>query len=403
MNPIAKLTGPTSRYSLIQGSYWACYAVINTYASVYLLFRGFSNTQIGVIISLSSVLSALLQPLVSRVADHLRRMPLRQFTALLILLQLPAGLLLLLLPGHLPQTLLYSLLLILIQLVLPLCSALGMACLNHGLTMDFGTARAGGSISFGVFSALCGQLVLWCGEQSLPVAMTVLNLLFFLSVLTFRWRAVEEAPRPVPAEDPSAGATGSRPFLLQYRGMVWVLVGVVCLLISHNVLNTFAIQIITPLGGDSGQMGTMILIQALVELPVMFLFTWMLKKANSRLWLRLSGIGFFLHAFGTLLSPNVLGIYLSQIFEMPGYAVLTLASIYFVNETVREDQRVQGQAWFAMAMTLGNVLSSFFGGMLLDWGGATILLVFASAAGAVGMLLFWFLLSGKSKTMTPVK
>lgn len=402
MKTLAKLTGPTSRYSLIQGTYWGCYAVINTYASVYLLFRGFSNTQIGVIISLSSVLSALLQPLVSRVADHLRRMPLRQFTALLILLQLPAGLLLLALPGHLPQTLLYGLLLVLIQLVLPLCSALGMACLNHGLPLDFGIARAGGSICFGLFSALCGRLVLWCGEISLPVAMTVLNALFFLSVFTFRWKAVEEAPRPVPAEA-HQGQRSGRPFLLQYHGMVWVLVGIVCLLISHNVLNTFAIQIIAPLGGDSGQMGTAILIQALVELPVMFLFTWMLKRANSRLWLRLSGIGFFLHAFGTLLSPNVLGIYLAQIFEMPGYAVFTLSSIYFINEAVREDQRVQGQAWIAMAMTLGNVLSSFFGGMLLDWGGASLLLVFGSAAGAVGMLLFWFLLAGQSKTMTPVE
>jgi PPP family 3-phenylpropionic acid transporter len=92
-----------------------------------------------------------------------------------------------------------------------------------------------------------------------------------------------------------------------------------------------------------------------------------------------------------------------QIFEMPGYAVLTLASIYFVNEMVAGEDRVQGQAWITMAMTLGNVLASFVGGLLLDYTSVFLLLTFASLAGAVGMLIFFLLLRKGSRALTPVE
>ena len=397
----SRLLGPTSRYALIQGSYWACYCSIITFSSVYLLFRGFSNSQIGVLISAAGILSAILQPFVSRLADGLRRMSLRQFTALLVLFQLAAGSLLLLLPGRLPQTILYALLLILIQLIMPLCSALGMACINRGLALNFGVGRSGGSISYGVFSALCGQLVLWFGELSIPVAMTVLNLIFLASVFTFQFKGAEREPA-VTDQSQREKPPGGKPFFLKYRRVLWLLFGVVCLLISHNVLNTYAFQIIQPLGGDSGQMGTMLMIQSLVELPVMFLFAWMVSKVSSRFWLRISGIGFFLHALGALLAPNMLVMDVIQIFEMNGYALFALASIYYVNEMVEDSERVQGQAWFSMAMTLGSVLASLVGGLLLDCASVFVLLVFATAAGAVGMAIFWVLLAKGTTTMMPV-
>jgi PPP family 3-phenylpropionic acid transporter len=286
-----------------------------------------------------------------------------------------------------------------VQVVLPLCSALGMACINSGNAMNFGVARGAGSISYGVFSALCGQLVLWFGEISLPLAMTALNLILMGSILVFKFKGMEGQPQA--EARPEKRKEGGKPFLLKYHGIIPLVIGVVLLLVSHNVLNTFAFQIVTPLGGDSAAMGTMLLIQALVELPVMFFFSWMIARASSRFWLCVSGVGFFLHALGALLAPNMFWMNVIQIFEMPGYAVLTLASIYFVNEMVAGEDRVQGQAWITMAMTLGNVLASFVGGLLLDYTSVFCLLTFASLAGAVGMLLFFFLLRKGSRTLHP--
>ena len=62
------LTKPTPRFVAIQSSYWACYCCIISFSSVYLLDQGFSNAQVGLVISLGGLLSALLQPRVSRAA-----------------------------------------------------------------------------------------------------------------------------------------------------------------------------------------------------------------------------------------------------------------------------------------------------------------------------------------------
>lgn len=384
----------TARYTLIQASYWPCYCVIITFASVYLLHQGFRNTEIGIVISVAGVLSALLQPFVSRRADHLRRLALRQFAALLILGQAGLCLLLKCLPGRVFQILLYSGLLVLIQLILPLCSALGMDCLNRGIPLNFGAARGAGSIGFAVFSSLCGTLVLWFGEGVLPLVMLAVTLVLLLAVLTFRFRTPGDG-RMSEEGEASAGETTGGAFLLKYRGIAWILLGVVCLFLSHNILNTYAFQIVQPLGGTSREMGNMLFIQSVVELPVLFGFGLLLKRADSRFWVRICGAGFFLHALGELAAPNIPVIYAVQIFEMPGYALFTLASIYWINGIVAPEDRVQGQAYFAMAMTIGAVLAGFLGGFLLDWAGVVSLLAFSTAAGGVGMVLLLILLRKK--------
>lgn len=387
---------PTAQYTVIQGTYWASYCCVVAFSSVYLLSLGFTNVQIGTLISISGLLSAVLQPLVSKLADGLRRMSLRQFTALLTALFLAGGAALLVLPGKLPQTGVYAFLLILVQLIMPLTSALGMAAIDGGHPLNFGVARSAGSILYGAASALCGRLVLEFGERSIPAAMTVLNVILLLAILAFRFADAGSSTPPPPQEraDKKGGL-----FVFRYRGALPLLLGVVCLFISHNILNVYTFQIVQPLGGDSEAMGNLLFVQSLLELPVMFLFSWMLTKKDSRVWVRLSGTGFFFHALGMWLAPNMTVAYLVQVFEMTGYALYTLAVIYFVNEQVEESERVQGQAWFAMAITLGNVLASFAGGALLDFAGAGMLLACATVTGGAGMAVLFLLLGRNSQTL----
>ena len=165
------LTKPTPRFVAIQSSYWACYCCIISFSSVYLLDQGFSNAQVGLVISLGGLLSALLQPRVSQAADRLRKLSLRLFCAGVAGIALVASAGLLCLPGKLPQLVLYGSLVVLVQLLMPLCSALGMACLNLGYRLNFGLARGAGSMAFGIFSAACGRLVLWLGAWSVAAAM----------------------------------------------------------------------------------------------------------------------------------------------------------------------------------------------------------------------------------------
>ena len=305
------LTKPTPRFVAIQSSYWACYCCIISFSSVYLLDQGFSNAQVGLVISLGGLLSALLQPRVSRAADRLQKLSLRLFCAGVAGIALVASAGLLCLPGKLPQLVLYGSLVVLVQLLMPLCSALGMACLNLGYRLNFGLARGAGSMAFGIFSAACGRLVLWLGAWSVAAAMLVMQAVLFAAILSFRFQTPAPGftpPEPKPEAAPAqtsqqAPKQKGQAFLRVYPHMGFVLLASCLVFISHNLLNTFAFQIVQHLGGDSGSMGTVLFLQSILELPVMFGFSWLLTKAGSRVWTRLSGVGFFLHAFGSWLAP----------------------------------------------------------------------------------------------------
>lgn len=95
---------------------------------------------------------------------------------------------------------------------------------------------------------------------------------------------------------------------------------------------SFPYQIVQYLGGGSGEMGTLLTLQGLMDIPAMVLFSLLLRRAASWRWVRLAGLSFFLHALLTWLAPSVFFLYGIQIFETTGYALYAVASVYWVND-----------------------------------------------------------------------
>ena len=402
----------TSHYAWIQGCYWMAYCILLSFSSVYLLDQGFSNTQIGLLLGLSGLLTALLQPFVGARADHLKVLSLGQFAALLILAMLLCTGGLLLLPGQAVQGGLFLSLLLLLQLLTSLLYALGMDCVNQGMPLNFGLARGVGAGSYALASTLCGSAAAAFGPKCIPVllggeiavastksflgqvvSLTLLALLL-AAALSFRPGTPAKQAAPPPASPPSSPQS----FWRRYPRFLPLLAGVVLLYTSHNILMSFPYQIVQYLGGGSGEMGTLLTLQGLMDIPAMVLFSLLLRRAASWRWVRLAGLSFFLHALLTWLAPSVFFLYGIQIFETTGYALYAVASVYWVNDMTAPADRVQGQTYFTMANTLGIVLSSFLGGFLLDAAGTGPTLAFSTVTGGTGMGILWIMLrQGQAK------
>ena len=83
--------GATGHFSLIQGCYWMTYCILISFSSLYLLDRGFTNTQIGLLLGIAGLTAAILQPFVGAKGDHLKVLSLRQFTSLPIAAMILCG------------------------------------------------------------------------------------------------------------------------------------------------------------------------------------------------------------------------------------------------------------------------------------------------------------------------
>lgn len=384
----------TSHYAWIQGCYWMAYCILLSFSSVYLLDQGFSNTQIGPAAWLvrpfdrpaATLCGGQGGPPKGSLPGAVRR-PADPGQAAVHRRSAPASW-----TGR-PRGLFLSLL-ILLQLLTSLLYALGMGCVNQGMPLNFGLARGVGAGSYALASTLCGSAAAAFSPKCIPVLLGGATLLLLAAALSFRPGTPAKQAAPPPASPPSSPQS----FWRRYPRFLPLLAGVVLLYTSHNILMSFPYQIVQYLGGGSGEMGTLLTLQSLMDIPAMVLFSLLLRRAASWRWVRLAGLSFFLHALLTWLAPSVFFLYGIQVFETTGYALYAVASVYWVNDMTATADRVQGQTYFTMANTLGIVLSSFLGGFLLDAAGTGPTLAFSTVTGGTGMGILWIMLrQGQAK------
>ena len=82
------------KYGCIHGTYWMYYGVAGSLASAFLLARGYSNAEIGIILAVGNILAVFLQPLIADLADRSKKLSLIGVTQLsAVLLMVLTGLL----------------------------------------------------------------------------------------------------------------------------------------------------------------------------------------------------------------------------------------------------------------------------------------------------------------------
>lgn len=375
----------TFSYALIQGFFWMNFVGVLGFASVYLLDMGMTNTQIGLLIAAAGMISAVLQPVIASYADSPASPPLKRMVLILCIAAFSMAFLLLVTSGYslLLTGLFYGGSITILQILTPLINSLGMESLNQGKTLNFGVARGIGSVAYAIAAYVLGGIAASLGAVSIPVAIMLVFGALMISLLFFPFQKPKAE-----GEKASTENGGSFPsFIKRYKRFCAALCGCICLYISHILINSFTFQIVERKGGGSQEMGFAMALASILELPVMFLFGFMVKKVRADVWFRISGIFFMLKTLGTLLAQNIRSFYFVQVFQRFGWALITVSSVYYVNSVMEEQDAIKGQAYMTMTYTLGSVLGALIGGALIDRAGVDAMLAFAAAAAFLGMAI----------------
>lgn len=394
--PSVKSKNLTVFYAFIQGLYWMNFAAIMGYSGYYLLAKDFSNTEIGIIIAVAGIISAILQPVLASYADHPQSPSLKKLMQLLLLLQLIFGILLLFVQIPTVIGLLYGCSIALLQILTPFISALGMESINQGNNLNFGLARGMGSVAYAGLSYVLGIVTSWTGASAVPIFVMLITLSLTGVVALFPFTKVVASTAP----KSQAASNSSNPlvFFRKYKRFSLVLLGCIFIYVSHVLLNNFTYQIIESKGGGSAQMGTATAIAAMCELPTLFLFSFIVRKIRCDILLRISGIFYAIKAIGSLLAPNVLTYYSVQTLQMLGWGLMTVVSVYYVNIIMEKEDVIKGQAYFTMTYTLGSVAAAFIGGALIDISGVNAMLIFSVISVVIGAVIVFL-----AAERTPVK
>ena len=380
------------QYCLLQGGYWASFCAIYAFSTVLLLAKGFTSSQIGITVALGNILGVIFQPVFAGIADSAKRISIHSLTAVMTSLTAISFGLLYLFPK--PALAVFTCFLAtntFLQVTQPLVNSVSIYYINHGISVDFGVARAVGSISYAAASSALGWLIEKKGANVIIPAALLFLALMLLALLSMP--ALSSAEASVPSEQRAKPETVREPFFhffFRYRRFTLALLGVTLLFTFHNMTNSYLIQIVESLGGDSADMGAALSFAAVCELPVMLLFTKLKKRFSSSRLFVLSGFFFAAKAGAYLLAQTVPQFLIAQIFQMGAFALYIPASVYYVNETMAPRDKFKGQAVMTATNTLGGVIGSLLGGFLLDHSGVSPLLISGFTLSAAGAILLFF-------------
>ena len=382
-------------YACMQGTYWMLYGILSSFASVFLLSRGYSNSEIGVILAAANVAAVVLQPLAADLADRSGRVSLIGITQWMTVMMMVMTIgLFTFQKKSLALSAIFVLLIAWHTILQPLVNSLNFRLQECGVHINFGMARSLGSLAYSILMAVLGTVVENHGTGVLPVTGEIVMVMLLISLFVTkrqydkarRENLKEVQSRGEPEED---GEINLISFVRRNKVFFIVNIGVVGLYFSNSVLNNYMMQIVSDVGGNSEDMGRILSLMAFLEIPTMFCFDALRRRFSCQLMLKAAAAGFTVKIALCWAAQSVAMIFAAHLFQLVSFALFLPAMVHFIDEIMSRGEAVKGQALFTTMITVTTVFSSLVGGVILDLSGAKMLTLTATLVTAVGAVIIF--------------
>ncbi len=362
------------RYSLLISCHTMMLCVGMNFVTYYLAGANIPDSAIGAVTAIGCIIAVVLQQVSGRAVDT-GRVDVKKLLMILSLVIVAAGGLLLFITPSLIVGILYASLISVTLIMMPMVNSYSFYYRDAGLSVNYGIARGVGSLCFSGISMLLGYLTVHAGRYVVPLSYAILGVIML--IILFSMPTVRSMGTVDKAQRKSFR-------LSQYPAFVWMIVGLMLVMLFHNMVMTYFIYVIENVGGNSQDMGMAIGIAAIVEIPVLFLYTKVKKDRSSAGFLLISGFTFLLKAILFIFAKNIWMIYGIQCLQCLAYGLMAASRVYYVDETVGDENEATGQSYMSATETIGLVLGSAFGGLIMQHFGVNVLLVFGAVICSVG-------------------
>lgn len=374
----------TGRYMLHQMAYWAAAAGVMSFASAFLLAKGFLASQVGVLLASGNLLSCAVQPVLADRADRSGGKLIVKLILGLTALSMSCFAALLFLP--VPRALfgLFFLLgLFSFDAMMPLMNAISVACNASGRQVNYGFCRGIGSMAFSFAALAIGEVIAaWGADWMLVIVLVLLAGAFFI---TLGYPVLDNGG----VSERRDQACTVFQFFRKYKWYCTSLLGVMLLAMIHAMTENYMIEIFRPLGGDSGSVGVALFVATMAEMPIFLWFNQVRKHISDTRLLKLAGIFFLAKALLLPLAPSVAAIYGIQLLQAFNYGFLSPTQVYYAGGKVAPEDMVKGQAFITASYTLGCALGNFIGGQLLQFFSLGALFLAGILMAAAGTLILF--------------
>ena len=332
---------------------------------VYMLTaRGFNSAVAGVCLGLANGLALILEPIISNYLDNTKKTTVFEMIAYICVIVCA-----LYLANHLitnPTIFLCVVFVLaggLFSSLEPLFNSLSTVFSRGGVDLDFGSARACGSFSYGVVCALFGPL-----SDAFSYRIVTLGGLVFALLLTYISFKISNDTKKANIETRlvKEETISFKRFFKQNKSYIIVCICLTGVLFGYLFIDNFTLLVVERIGGTSADMGIILGIKALLEGIAMMQYQKVRKHFSVQTILKFSVFMFAAKELATCLASNIVVIYLAQVLQMGGFAFLVPGIVELVNINMDKKEAIRGHALFTMTIGLGSLLSSAIGGFVTE-------------------------------------
>lgn len=360
-------------------------AVYGTFVPVYFEDVGFSNTQIGLLLSVGPLVAVLAQPIWGTLSDRARTK-----NSVLLLLLGGSALCMLLFP--LSVNYIFVLILICVFMffqtpVYAVGDAITLEVLDRRGIGNFSHIRMAGTFGFAIMSVLFGLIARDHIDWLFPVNLGVFALCM-LMVLGF----------PRVEGHQSHGQKMHMGMLLRNRKLMLYLTFCFVLHATLGFYYGFFPLYFQELGADSAWVGWSMLISSLSEIPFLLLSVYLFKRIPIQYILLGAGVATAFRWYLYSVIENPIWVFPAQALHGVIFIVLTVTMAIFINREVPPELKASGQTLHALlCLGVARMIGSFVGGIASDAYGMKEVFFYNSlvAAVCVGVFALIFLWQAK--------
>ncbi|MCR5496053.1 MAG: MFS transporter [Treponema sp.] len=365
------------------GSFYSLNSIALSYVTFFLLAKEYSEHVIGLIISISCLIGGILQPFVGRLADRSKKFYWKNQLFIYALFSLIFMILLVLLNNKLCAGILYGLSILTVMIMMPLVNTASFYYTAHGIDVNFGQARGIGSVAFALVSILIGAVTKEKGYIAIPVIGVFLYSIFLLSILL-----MPKVEGEIILQNQGKKIQSSN-FIKKYPLFLAMTLAVTFVLVLHNLINTYLVKIVERAGGSVDGLGIALAIAALSEAPVMMIYSKFAEKTkiSSGKILAIASSLYVIRGIAYVFASSIFMVYFLALMQSLTYGFITAAKANYAFESVSSDDVTLGQSVMTMSDVLGTVAGSLIGGIMLGFGGVSLMLLCGSGAALIGSII----------------
>lgn len=358
-----KNTIVTIEYAAAQALYWMKYAVIVSFAAVYLQALSCSNMELGIMFGLGYALGFGVSNLFGNWVDRFEKLDAGKLVNYILIGEAALTAVLFAFSKRNAFTIIvYAVYICLCMCVSGLMTKQWTDLTHNGFDVDFGLTRAAGSVGYMLMAALVGVAVEKLGVKVLlPTALASVALEGIDNCLLMRSMGgrANGGRAFVKGQPFFAFARDNKLFCLLLLGLTFIF-------FSYRLPSDYMINLVGSVGGNAADMGVLHSFNAAVELPAMLLYRRIGRKLSVLKMMIVSLAMFTVKAGMYTFAGSMTGLFVAAFFQCVSFALYTPAVVDYVKDTVSYENSAKGQTMVYSVSVLSSVFSSFLGGMMLD-------------------------------------